>query len=199
MKAFSTHSRQNFLSKRLERNGSRNQTSSPTRSFGPFEVQNCIDASNVQLWMKIFPWFDWAIFWHIIELWVSFTMPPFWDQSSSCSISYARFIEGWTEDTIQLGGWPSLMYQTTSSVRRMAELDRTRDHFSHPPSWTKPVQQMAELERSCCLHLVLAAPPPPSGLERTYSCFILIGVAIGTLRFKNHKNSFSRRTFGLIV
>ena len=42
----STNSRQNFLSKRLERNGSRNQTSSPTRSFGPFEVQNCTNASD---------------------------------------------------------------------------------------------------------------------------------------------------------
>ncbi|KAF2588336.1 hypothetical protein F2Q70_00038659 [Brassica cretica] len=35
-----------FLSKTLERNGSRNQTSSPTRSFGPFEVQNCTDRSD---------------------------------------------------------------------------------------------------------------------------------------------------------
>ena len=46
-KSFSTHSRQNFLSKILERNGSRNQTTSQTRSFGPFEVHNCIDASDV--------------------------------------------------------------------------------------------------------------------------------------------------------
>ena len=46
-KTFSTHSRQKLLRKRIERNGSRNQTRSPTRSFGPFEVQNCTSTSDV--------------------------------------------------------------------------------------------------------------------------------------------------------
>ncbi|KAF3502866.1 hypothetical protein F2Q69_00043313 [Brassica cretica] len=76
------------------------------------------------------------------------------------------------------------------------ELDRTCNQLGNPPSRTSPVRRMAELERSCCLHPVLAARP--SGLERTCSCFILIRVTVRT-RFKDRKNSFSRITFGLIV
>ncbi|KAF3583419.1 hypothetical protein F2Q69_00027850 [Brassica cretica] len=33
------------------------------------------------------------------------------------------------------------------------------DGRAGPPSWTSLVRWMAELERSCCLHPVLAAPP----------------------------------------
>ena len=36
------------------------------------------------------------IFWHKIELWVSFLMPPVWGQSASCSRGYSRFIEEWS-------------------------------------------------------------------------------------------------------
>ena len=79
------------------------------------------------------------------------------------------------------------------------QLDRTRDQLVHPPRWASTVRQMAELERLCCLHPVLAAPPPPSGLEQTCPCFISIGVTVGTLRFKNRKNSFSPITFEFIV
>ena len=38
-------------------------------------------------------------------------MPLVKVQSASCSRSYACFIEGWTEHTVQLGGWPSWIDQ----------------------------------------------------------------------------------------
>ena len=163
------------------------------------------------------------IYWHKIDLWVRFLIPPVWGQSTSYSISYTCFIEGWTEHTVQLGGWLSWIVQndqlghppswidhatssadrragsTTWPARPSAELDLSGSAEGRAGSNTRPVQRMAELGLLCCLHPILAAPPPPSGLERTCSCFISIGVIVGTLPFKNRKNSFFRITFGLIV
>ncbi|KAF2556384.1 hypothetical protein F2Q68_00014438 [Brassica cretica] len=52
---------------------------------------------------------------------------------------------------------------TTRPARQMAELDRQHNQLggwrAGLPSWTSLVRWMAELERSCCLHPVLAAPP----------------------------------------
>ncbi|KAF3537376.1 hypothetical protein F2Q69_00023257 [Brassica cretica] len=88
-----------------------------------------------------------------------------------------------------------------SPTRQTGELDRasrpTRlfGELDRKCSLTRP---FGELDQSACLRPVLVAPPPPLGLDQTFSCFISIGVTIGTLRFKNRKNSFSRITFGLI-
>ena len=88
-KAFSTHSRQKFVNKTSHTHQIFSNRWRPSR--GGME----------------------SIFWHMIELWVSFPMPPVWVQSTSCSRSYARFIEWWTEHTVQLGGWPSWINHTT--------------------------------------------------------------------------------------
>ena len=76
-------------------------------------------------------------------------------------------------------------------ARPSIKLDRTHDQLGHPPSWTKPVQlggwpSWIELSGS-------------NALDRTRSCFASIGGTVGTLPFRNHKNSFSQITFGLIV
>ncbi|KAF3531732.1 hypothetical protein DY000_02040848 [Brassica cretica] len=140
------------MSKRLERNGSRNQTRSPARSFGPFE--------------------------HTVQLG---GCPSWIEQATSSAIRRAgpvQFggqpsgIEHATSSAInragpvQFGGWPSRIEQATSSsdqlkrpARPSAEVDRTRDQLGHPPSWTSSVWGMAELKRLCYLHPVLAAPP----------------------------------------
>ena len=83
----------------------------------------------------------------------------------------------WIDHGIQLGRSPNW---TTDSARPFAELDRRR-------------------AESTVIHLHLVLVTPLSRLFRTRSCFVSIGGIVGTLRFKNRKNSFSRITFGLIV
>ncbi|KAF3607475.1 hypothetical protein DY000_02049956 [Brassica cretica] len=63
-------------------------------------------------------------------------MPSVLGQSASCNISYARFNEGWTEHTVQLGGWPSWIDHATSSAIRAG-------------SNTRPARPSAELDQSC--------------------------------------------------
>ena len=85
------------------------------------------------------------------------------DQSSSASlIEHATSSAIRRAGPVQFDGWPSWTGRAGSNTRPARpspELDRTRDQLSHPQSWTSPVWRMAELERSCCLHPVLAAPP----------------------------------------
>ncbi|KAF3602652.1 hypothetical protein F2Q69_00035007 [Brassica cretica] len=49
-----------------------------------------------------------------------------WNSPKELSLSYARFIEWWTEHTVQLGGWPSWIDHTTirqaGSTTRSARL-----------------------------------------------------------------------------
>ncbi|KAF3584563.1 hypothetical protein F2Q69_00028829 [Brassica cretica] len=111
MKALSTHSRQKLLSKTLERNGSRNQRRSLTRSFGLFEVQNCTDAIRCGCFIE--GWTE-----HTAHATSSAdgraglnTRPARpstkLDQSSSADVRAAL---------VQLGGWPSWIKHATSSA-----------------------------------------------------------------------------------
>ena len=88
-----------------------------------------------------------SIFWHKIELWVSFRMPPVWVQSASCSRSYACFIEGWTEHTVQLGDRPhdQLGHTTISAIRRSQPWSSADDWDW---STTQPARPSAELNPS---------------------------------------------------
>ncbi|KAF3530661.1 hypothetical protein DY000_02039711 [Brassica cretica] len=100
----------------------------------------------------------------------------------------------------------------TDSARPFAELDQVQ--FGNWPSWiargfssenvragsnTNSAQPFTELDQSSSvnsragsnevrLYLILVTPLPRS--HRAHSCFISIGGIIGTLRFKNRKNSF---------
>ncbi|KAF3496669.1 hypothetical protein DY000_02053610 [Brassica cretica] len=94
----------------------------------------------------------------------------------------------WTSP-VQLGGWPSWIERSGSNARSF--------QLNHLPSWTSPVRRMAELEGSRCFRP--AGKTSLLGLYRTRYCFVSIGGTVGTLRFRNRKNSFSRITFGLIV
>ncbi|KAF3575326.1 hypothetical protein F2Q69_00059426 [Brassica cretica] len=95
-------------------------------------------------------------------------------------------------------------------ARPSLELDRTRDQLGHPPRWTEHATSSA-IRRTGLVQFggwpslndravfISSSQLPPLGLERMCYCFISIGVTVGTSRFKNRKNSFSRITFGLIV
>ncbi|KAF2540135.1 hypothetical protein F2Q68_00031250 [Brassica cretica] len=97
---------------------------------------------------------------------------------------------------------------TTDSARRTAELNQSSSANGRAGSTTISARPFAELDQSSSangraeltrihLHIVLVTPLPR--LYQTRSCFVSIGGIVGTLRFKNRKNSFSRITFGLIV
>ena len=91
----------------------------------------------------------------------------------------------------------------TRPARTSAELDHSSSadgRVGPSASWTKHATSLAiRLAGTNMLSSALHCNYPPSGLERTWSCFISIGVTVGNLLFKNRKNSFSRTTFGLIV
>ncbi|KAF2593832.1 hypothetical protein F2Q70_00043138 [Brassica cretica] len=50
-------------------------------------------------------------------------------------IRYARFIEGWTEHTVQLGGWPSWIDQNDQLGRWPSWIDHATDQLGHSPIW----------------------------------------------------------------
>ena len=83
---------------------------------------------------------------------------------------------------VQFNGGPCWIKRATSSVIRRARPIQ----FGGWPSWNN------------CAVLVLSARLL-SRLYRTRSCFVSIGGTVGTLRFRNRKNLFSRKTFGSIV
>ena len=94
------------------------------------------------------------------------------------------------------------------SAQPFAELDQSSSAVRQAGSTTDSARPFAELDQSSSangraeltrihLHIVLVTPLPR--LYQTRSCFVSIGGIVGTLRFKNRKNSFSRITFGLIV
>ena len=106
---------------------------------------------------------------------------------------------------VQFGGWPSWIKRATSSaIRRAGPVQ-----FNGGPCWIKratssvirrarPIQFGGWPSWNNCAVLVLSARLL-SRLYRTRSCFVSIGGTVGTLRFRNRKNLFSRKTFGSIV
>ncbi|KAF2584897.1 hypothetical protein F2Q70_00035708 [Brassica cretica] len=90
-------------------------------------------------------------------------------------------------DQVQFGNWPSWIARgfrsenvragsNTNSAQPFTELDQSSSVNSRAGS--------TEVR----LYLILVTPLPTS--HRAHSCFISIGGIIGTLRFKNRKNSF---------
>ncbi|KAG5410897.1 hypothetical protein IGI04_007216 [Brassica rapa subsp. trilocularis] len=77
------------------------------------------------------------------------------------TISDVRFIEGWTEDTIQLGGWPSWIEHATISAIRRAGLIQ----FSIWPSWNDRAVFISSSQ--------LPPPPPPFGIRTNLLLFHL--------------------------
>ena len=88
-----------------------------------------------------------------------------------------------------------------SLVRQMAELDRMRIQLGELPSWIEhglssavrragPIRFGERRAGSIELRLHLVLVTPLSRLHRTHYCFVSVGGIIGTLRFKNRKNSF---------
>ena len=95
---------------------------------------------------------------------------------------------GCTDQLVRSGSW-------ISQTRRTGKLDRASRPtrlFSELDRTCSPSRPFGELDQSACICPVLVTPPPPLGLDQTCSCFISIGVTVGTLWFKNRKNSFSR-------
>ena len=109
----------------------------------------------------------------------------------------------WIDRGIQLGRSPSWINHGSSSAPNQSSLANGWAGSTTDSAWpfgkldqSSSANGRAELTK-IHLHLFLVTPLPR--LYQTRSCFVSIRGIVGTLLFKNRKNSFSRITFVLIV